>query len=240
MFHEGLARTGLGGDAVDGLEALLGRFANASDTELGELVDDAASDWPQSEREQAQVKLGVILERHTWMSPGSLSKELGKVVGENASLKSKRRKVIAIANRVTAALEPYAACKPGCSDCCHMNTMIYEHEAIRLAEVTGRPMTRLSYRPPDAVYQLGGKFNGKPCPFLSENRCSVYDDRPMVCRTHHSLNSDATACKIGETAVLRFRPVMYNADLLEVPYMELNAAYNPAEPWGNIAEFFPE
>jgi Fe-S-cluster containining protein len=121
-----------------------------------------------------------------------------------------------------------------------MNTMIHEHEAIRLAEVTGRAMTRLPYRPQHAVYVLGDRFNGKPCPFLVEHRCTVYEDRPMVCRTHHSLNADASACKTAETAGLQIRPAMYDPDFLEEPYMELNAAHNPTEPWGNIAEFFPD
>jgi hypothetical protein len=33
---------------------------------------------------------------------------------------------------------------------------------------------------------------------------------------------------------------MYDPDFIEAPYMALNAAHNPAEPWGNIAEFFPD
>jgi Fe-S-cluster containining protein len=64
-----------------------------------------------------------------------------------------------------------------------MNTMIYEHEAIRLAEVTGRAMTRLPHRPREVVYMQGDRFNGKPCPFLIKHRCSVYEDLPMVCHT---------------------------------------------------------
>jgi hypothetical protein len=33
---------------------------------------------------------------------------------------------------------------------------------------------------------------------------------------------------------------MYDPDILEMPYMELNAMHNLTEPWGNIAEFFPD
>jgi hypothetical protein len=36
------------------------------------------------------------------------------------------------------------------------------------------------------------------------------------------------------------RPPMYDPDVIEVPYRTMNAAYNPMEPSGNIAEFFAE
>jgi len=38
----------------------------------------------------------------------------------------------------------------------------------------------------------------------------------------------------------QIRPPMYDPDLLEEPYIALNVKHNPAEPWGNIAEFFPD
>lgn len=186
-----------------------------------------------------EPKLRALLETNPWMVPEQMARMLAGIARENAGVKSKRKKVIAIANRVTAALEPYVACKPGCSDCCYMNTMIYEHEAIRLAKVTGRKMVRLPYRSPEQVAVDGNEFNGKACPFLTENKCSVYEERPLVCRTHHSLRDDASKCNMDISAVNYSRPPMYDPDILEAPYIEINARYNRTEPWGNIAEFFP-
>jgi Fe-S-cluster containining protein len=186
-----------------------------------------------------EQKLAALLAEHPWMVLEEASEAVTRIASENASAKSKRRKVIAIANRVTAALAPHVACKPGCSQCCHMNTMIYEHEAVRLAEVSGRTLVRLPFRSLDVVHAEGLKFNGTPCPFLAENQCSVYEDRPLVCRTHHSLREGTDECSMELAAAEQRRPPMYNPDLLEVPYREMNAAYRPLEPCGNIGEFFP-
>jgi len=230
---------------LDEIEQALEALVEYESEESAQLADELVQklealllERQQMDAETAQAKMKALLESHTWMVDDQIGQILSRIVRENASAKSKRRKVIAIANRVTAALEPYVACKPGCSDCCHMNTMIYEHEAIRLAEVTGRKMVRLPYRPLNQVALDGAEFNGKPCTFLVENKCSVYEDRPLVCRTHHSLRDDASQCNMNSANHLR--PPMYDPDILEVPYMELNASHNRAEPWGNIAEFFPD
>lgn len=208
--------------------------------EMAQMLEARIQEQREMESDIVQRKLRGLIEAHPWMAPKLLQQDLSKIVGENASAKSKRRKVITIATRVTDALSPYVACRIGCSDCCHMNTMIYEHEAIRLAEVTGRKMVRLAYRPINEVFVHGAKFNGKPCPFLRENRCSVYEDRPLVCRTHHSLLDNPTSCDMAIPPAKQTRPPMYDPDLLEKPYIELNLKHNPAEPWGNIAEFFPD
>jgi Fe-S-cluster containining protein len=181
-------------------------------------------------------KIDNMFEQHPWIVPQKLNREFHQIVSENSSAKSKRRKIIEIVDRVTAALTPYVACQPGCSSCCKLNTMIYEHEAINLASVTGRKMVRLTYRPPSEVFKKGKSFIGKPCPFLADNKCSVYGNRPLVCRTHHSLNNDATLCSLDNSNDNQDGPPMYDPDIFEDPYMRVNAPY---EPLGNINEFFP-
>lgn len=236
--------TGLELDAVE--QELERLFEDGSDSSLGragELMMTYGAALLAREEGQAQPvqnKLNLLFAEHPWMAPAEIRRELSLIVNENSALKSRRRKVIMIADRVGKALAPHLACKPGCSHCCHMNTMIYEHEAIRLAEVTGRKMKRLPFRPLNVVAVEGSKFDGKPCPFLVDNQCSVYADRPLVCRSHHSLRDSAELCSMDPTLGNHVRPPMYDPDLLEVPYMELNEKYHPLEPWGNIAEFFPE
>lgn len=209
-----------------------------NDPEL-EQVLDVLVQRPNTNPEVVEQKLKAVFATHPWMAPEEVSEDIARIASENASAKSKRRKVIAIANRMTTALAPYVACKSGCSECCRMNTVIYEHEAVRLAEVSGRTMTRLPFRPPEVVHAEGMKFNGKPCPFLVDSKCSVYEDRPLLCRTHHSLRESADECSMDIPATEQVRPPMYDPDVLEVPYREINAAYQSMEPCGNIGEFFP-
>jgi len=225
------------------IEALLNQGSEESirrAEEMAQMLEARIQEQRQMESDVVQSKLRTLVEAHPWMAPKLLQQDLSKIVRENANVKSKRKKIITIATRVTDALSPYVACRVGCSDCCHMNTMIYEHEAIRLAEVTRRKMVRLAYRPINEVFAHGAKFNGKPCPFLREDRCSVYQDRPLVCRTHHSLLDNPTSCNMDIPPAKQTRPPMYDPDLLEEPYIALNVKHNPTEPWGNIAEFFPD
>jgi len=185
------------------------------------------------------TKVDDVIRDNPWMDPEQIEHRMDKLARENMNAKAKRRKVIAIANEITAALAPHAACKPGCSQCCHMNTMIYEHEAIRLAEVSGRKRVRLPHRPLRQVYLDGNKFNNRPCPFLVDDKCSVYEDRPLVCRTHHSLHHDASLCDMSISAHEQVRPLMYNPDLVEIPYRTISEAHSAREPSGNIWEYFP-
>jgi Fe-S-cluster containining protein len=183
-----------------------------------------------------ETKLAKLLRKNPWMEPRQATREILQVAAEPTDIEDKRRKVIKIVDRMGKALRPHVACESGCSQCCHMNTMIYEHEAKRLAEVSGRQMTALPYRPLDVVFAEGAKYNFLPCPFLVNKKCSVYDDRPLVCRVHHSLSNSALDCN---PFIATQRPPMYDPDIVEVPYRMLNRAANPMEPWGNIAEFFP-
>lgn len=187
---------------------------------------------------EVKKKVLKLLKRHRWMYPTTVSATLLALGEEPIEIGVKRQKFIKIVDTMVKALEPHVACRAGCSRCCHMNTMIYEHEAKRLAEVTGRKMRTLPYRPLDVVFLEGNKFNFEPCPFLVNNKCSVYDDRPLVCRTHHSLSNDAQDCDPLRSGTPR--PPMYDPDIIEGPYRVMNAAASSMEPWGNIAEFFPD
>jgi hypothetical protein len=35
-----------------------------------------------------------------------------------------------------------------------------------------------------------------PCTFLVNNECSIYENRPTVCRVHYSLDVDALMCEL--------------------------------------------
>lgn len=110
---------------------------------------------------------------------------------ENASPKSKLGKVYRLADTAAAAAEPYVACRKGCSACCKMNVSISSVEAERLAVVSRRKMQTL-HRP---IKHEEGRFAGVPCPFLTEDVCSVYDSRPYACRAHFSFDQDSYWCQ---------------------------------------------
>ena len=73
-------------------------------------------------------------------------------------------------------------CKAGCSYCCHFHIAVSRQEADLLASVSGRQLT--------VPTTPASKFKGpKPCPFLKDNQCSVYEFRPTSCRAYNVLKA---------------------------------------------------
>ena len=180
-----------------------------------------------------------IIAENPGMAGEALNIRLRRIIFENSSIKAKRARVIKIADEHVMALTAYAACKVGCSHCCRLSIPILEHEAKKLEEASGRAMTRLVHRSLEEVALAGLQFVGKPCPFLVDDRCSVYESRPLVCRVHHSLNEDDSACAENVSLNPIREVIMYDPDALEVPYLYLNSRLRAREPFGNIGEFFP-
>ena len=187
----------------------------------------------------ARRKLAQLFDENPWSEPEILARVALGICYENASRLNRRRKLIQIADRLNEALAPRTACRAGCGHCCSMTTMIYEHEAVLLAQVSGRPMRPVQFRSHDvAIDQARGHF-GTACPFLVDSRCSVYEVRPLVCRLHHSLNDDAAACNVEVTPDERMLVAHYDVDVIEIPYHALIREQGRPEPWGAIQEFFP-
>jgi Fe-S-cluster containining protein len=101
-----------------------------------------------------------------------------------------------------AARQPQAAiaCAKGCSYCCHSFVGIIAPEAFRLADAVRRrasssdlsaALVQERCRPLHGlspVERIGRKL---ACPLLQDGCCSVYSDRPMVCRQTTSLSVQA-------------------------------------------------
>lgn len=92
----------------------------------------------------------------------------------------------------------YSACKKGCSACCHSQVSASDDEAQLLAHkiVRGevsididRLMTQADAgNDASAWYKLSYQQRG--CIFLDSNGgCSVYEDRPAVCRTNFAIST---------------------------------------------------
>ena len=109
----------------------------------------------------------------------------------NASPRSKLQRIYRIADAFMEHREPFVACKKGCADCCHMNITISPEEATRIGAASRREIKKLLRN----VYHEVDAFAGIPCPFLDADAvCSIYADRPLVCRNHASFDEDATLC----------------------------------------------
>jgi hypothetical protein len=135
---------------------------------------------------------GFLAEGHTW--------EQAVAVGRNAMAGTS--KIVDGALGLSPERPP--ACRPGCAHCCYQAVgvsapevfAIYDHlratrppdelesavRRIREADDRTRGMTSADRLSPDL-----------PCPFLDEERCTIYEVRPLACRGTNSL--DAAACE---------------------------------------------
>jgi Fe-S-cluster containining protein len=93
------------------------------------------------------------------------------------------------------------ACKQGCSACCYQIVTINITDAVRIAkrmismsdveiekirlaaETATKANRRIRYDSMRWAMQI-------PCSFLSDSNCSIYEDRPIVCRTTNTVEAE--------------------------------------------------
>ena len=98
------------------------------------------------------------------------------------------------------------SCKKGCSACCHTQVSITSDEVALLGEkiLSGEVEINIEklYRQAQSknsaanFFQL--KYETRGCVFLNDKQeCSIYEDRPSVCRTNNVL-SDPSLCSTAD------------------------------------------
>lgn len=133
------------------------------------------------------------------------------------------------ADAFAQATAPHAACSDGCSHCCYIPVKISKLEARALGRSIGREIVEPSLH---QEVDIGGYRS--PCTFLVDGRCSIYDSRPAVCRTHFNMDDDELLCRLADDAAI---PVPYaDSRLLAITSSLLDQ--DPAN-WADIRQWFP-
>jgi hypothetical protein len=125
---------------------------------------------------------------------------------------------------------PHAACSEGCSHCCHIPVQITQAEALFIGRQIGRRPLAPEHQGPAPVVD----GYASPCPFLLDNRCSIYTHRPMVCRSHMNLDRDDLLCRLLPGVPV---PVPY----LDTRFLALAAVdiLGPTQPLADLRQWFP-
>lgn len=102
---------------------------------------------------------------------------------------SYRQLIKQVDNLTTTLSSRYArhlVCRAGCSACCHHHLSVFAVEAAAAGEaVETLPESvraQLNQQARD-VLEAEARSEAVACPMLIENRCSIYESRPLICRT---------------------------------------------------------
>jgi Fe-S-cluster containining protein len=148
---------------------------------------------------EAAVAINTIKMKQHQPTLDRIKRELGVIINDGITpVKMKLVKIYKIKDEMIDIVKPMAtACKEGCSNCCRMAVCITSIEAKTIADYTGvNPelvRTNPNYNETTAL-----KLLGHTCPFLRDNRCSIYPVRPMVCQTHFNVSGYAEVCDVIE------------------------------------------
>ena len=101
-----------------------------------------------------------------------------------------------------------------CGACCRDNTVpVTANEGKRLAKRLGISLEE--FKSTYLRSELDGEpaIEAQPCPFLKDNTCSVYEDRPKVCQGYPYVGGDVPSRTIGIIERAETCPIIF--DMLE-------------------------
>ena len=180
-------------------------------------LDDIGIGLPPLTQRPDYAELVEIVERRAGLTRGAGIVSAAEKIAADPSPLGRLQTVIAILRTqifvnaqqtldAAAAETPAPSCRPGCGDCCYQFVGVTIPEAILAAfHIADADNCRRAavLETADAVRGLSPRERvrtGKPCPFLALGRCSIYEDRPLMCRA--LLAYDHGACRAYTTSFM--------------------------------------
>lgn len=170
-----------------------------------------ADEWSEEALARAQDRADRVSEAIDGASEARLRAVAQAARGSSKKLVWLQRAADVVVRAVEAT--GACACKVGCSHCCYISVSVSQAEADAIADFTGR---KRQARPEGAQTLLehlkeseekgvserrrrvDDDMAGRPCPFLGDDeRCSVYEVRPLACRLHYSVSDDEGPCRLS-------------------------------------------
>ena len=159
--------------------------------------------------------------------------------------------------RVSELYRNSLKCCPGCSECCcAFSVFPIEAEIIRLAlqgilenenaavNGSGRSLNRVTIA--ESTDELGGKDDSS-CFLLKDQRCSIYEHRPLICRTqglpigyvdHEKGVIEVSACELNFSGTDFDVNQLFMMDAFNTRLQEINAEFcqkRNIDPWQRVS-----
>jgi Fe-S-cluster containining protein len=196
-------------------------MANAPDTQdpstaMFRAIDDVGVGVPNSLPQPVDPELVAMVARVAGITRGAgIVMAAQQIAADPASVLSTVLAVLKLLvfgraqqtiDQVTANA-PRLGCKNGCAWCCYQSVEATIPEAILIAEQLRDPADPRRAKVLAAAGENAlGHQRAKPCALLIDNRCSVYDDRPLMCRG--LMAADGDACRASYLAALAGRDAL--------------------------------
>lgn len=182
----------------------------------------------QVHAERSMEKLTKALEKV--FPKNSLDRKLQQIIQMQGTKEDKLKALYKIADAIGKEASQHSACRQGCSHCCHIPVAVTQTEANMLGKAIGRPALQILDAPSPSEDGYGYH---RPCTFLVEDSCSVYQNRPLACRVHFNLDSDNLLCKLIQGVSVPLPLV--NMGKLQFTYVYLHGGEKVAD----ILRYFP-
>ena len=161
-------------------------------------------------------------------------------------LKVLRERVDAHFEAATARSPDSFACRAGCEQCCHQRLSVFEVEAAPIREA----LAQLERSDPERRARVRAQARDARdprCALLVDGRCSVYAQRPLICRSHGLPVAQADPedpggplrvdhCPLNFTDAPPPRPSILILDALNQPLAVLAELAAPGQPRVSLAE----
>lgn len=192
------------------------------------------------QRAQEQVRLASERARASEPKVRGLLKQLDKAPRIQHKIFWLRQ----LAEAFGESVGPHAACIPACDACCRQPVALTQEEAEVIARETGAPL----HQPANWSSSGEERYVAQPCSFLRDARCTIYAQRPMVCRLMFSMDVDNLLCHRVPGALShmpyadysQYKELYIRAHLGKVKSeAEMQAALQQLR-LADIREFFPE
>ena len=90
------------------------------------------------------------------------------------------------AAKLQSRYSKHLVCRAGCSGCCHHHLSVFAVEAEEARAAVEALPAQVRARVEDQAREvIEREAQGRPavCPLLVDDRCSIYQSRPLICRT---------------------------------------------------------
>jgi Fe-S-cluster containining protein len=137
-----------------------------------------------------------------WYGPliDKAERKLDAVLTANTSRRIKIYMIQSIMSEVRENPTARVACKKGCSNCCHQQVKLSQLEADAIGDrISRRPVT---LRPGHKMRRINAYGRDTACTFLLDGACSIYENRPVMCRNYVNADRDNLLCSFENVELM--------------------------------------